>query len=74
MDLPCGRRPRYRQYARQHFDCRFRTTVEIGELQTEEVSDAAWRSIDVMTDPDLRDRLAMALLDVGGSLSRQRLP
>ncbi|WP_438293149.1 NUDIX hydrolase [Streptomyces sp. HUAS TT7] len=49
--------------AHQHFDFRFlfRTTADIGDLQTEEVSDAAWRNIDQITDPQLRHRIATAL-------------
>ncbi|MEU6019268.1 NUDIX hydrolase [Streptomyces sp. NPDC047515] len=42
------------------FDFRFlfRTTADIGGLQTEEVSDAAWRHVDEITDPKLRDRIS----------------
>lgn len=49
--------------AHQHFDFRFlfRTTADIGELQTEEVSDAAWREIDTLHDEMLRHRVAQAL-------------
>ncbi|MCY0948312.1 hypothetical protein [Streptomyces sp. H27-S2] len=39
----------------------FRTTADIGELQTEEVSDAAWHEIDEVTAPQLRQRIADAL-------------
>lgn len=51
--------------AHQHFDFRFlfRTTADIGDLQTEEVSDTAWRNVDEITDPKLWDRVATALLD-----------
>ena len=40
----------------QHIDFRFlfRTTAEIGELQTEEVTDAAWRPLDALRDEQLR--------------------
>ncbi|MEU9088360.1 NUDIX domain-containing protein [Streptomyces sp. NPDC048357] len=50
--------------AHQHFDFRFlfRTTADIGELQTEEVSDAAWRELDTLNDPNLRKHIAAALL------------
>ncbi|MFE1331798.1 hypothetical protein [Streptomyces microflavus] len=35
----------------------------IGELQTEEVSDAAWCDLADITDPQLRQHIATALLD-----------
>ncbi|MYU57285.1 NUDIX domain-containing protein [Streptomyces sp. SID7805] len=49
--------------AHQHFDFRFlfRTTADIGDLQTEEVSDAAWRELDEIDDPRLRHRVAASL-------------
>ncbi|MFG2501505.1 NUDIX hydrolase [Streptomyces sp. NPDC048441] len=49
--------------AHQHFDFRFlfRTTAVIGKLQTEEVSDAAWRDITEVADPQLRQRISDAL-------------
>ncbi|MEH0644383.1 NUDIX domain-containing protein [Streptomyces scabiei] len=49
----------------QHFDFRFlfRTTADIGELQTEEVSDAAWRNLEEIPDAQLRHRIATAVLD-----------
>ncbi|MGW3472116.1 NUDIX hydrolase [Saccharopolyspora sp. NPDC000995] len=42
-----------------HFDFRFvfRTTAEVGALQTEEVHNAAWLSPDELTDPHLRERV-----------------
>jgi len=51
--------------AHQHFDFRFlfRTTADIGELQTEEVSGAAWQGVDEITDPQMRQRVADTLLD-----------
>ncbi|WP_406410981.1 NUDIX hydrolase [Streptomyces sp. NBC_01614] len=62
---PIDANPAKDEPAHQHFDFRFlfRTTADIGELQTEGVSDAAWRTIDEITDPKLRDRIATALLD-----------
>lgn len=62
---PIGANPAKDEPAHQHFDFRFlfRTTADIGELQTEEVSDAAWRNVDEITDPQLRNRIATALLD-----------
>ncbi|MGW1207158.1 NUDIX hydrolase [Streptomyces cyaneofuscatus] len=50
--------------AHQHFDLRFlfRTTADIGELQTEEVTDAAWLTVDSLTDHQLSQRVAHALL------------
>ncbi|MBT2383581.1 NUDIX domain-containing protein [Streptomyces sp. ISL-11] len=47
----------------QHFDFRFlfRTTAEVGQLQAEEVTDAAWRDIDTMGDGHMRQRVAVAL-------------
>ncbi|MFJ2407324.1 NUDIX hydrolase [Streptomyces xanthochromogenes] len=49
--------------AHQHFDFRFlfRTTADIGDLQTEEVSDATWRELDTIADPQLRRRISDAL-------------
>ncbi|WP_328327788.1 MULTISPECIES: NUDIX hydrolase [unclassified Streptomyces] len=58
--------------AHQHFDFRFlfRTTADIGELQTEEVSDAVWRNVDEITNPRLRLRIATALQsDSDGAMS-----
>ncbi|MDT0425137.1 NUDIX hydrolase [Streptomyces evansiae] len=62
---PIDANPAKDEPAHQHFDFRFlfRTTADIGDLQTEEVSDAAWRTVDEITDPKLRDRIATALLD-----------
>ncbi|MEN3585321.1 NUDIX domain-containing protein [Streptomyces sp. ZYX-F-203] len=62
---PIDAHPAKGEPAHQHFDFRFlfRTTADIGTLQTEEVSDAAWRALDAITDPVLRKRIAEALLD-----------
>jgi 8-oxo-dGTP pyrophosphatase MutT (NUDIX family) len=45
----------------QHIDFRFlfRTTAEIGQLQTEEVTDAAWRDVETLHDQRLRQRLGL---------------
>ncbi|MER5551334.1 NUDIX domain-containing protein [Streptomyces sp. NPDC002793] len=50
--------------AHQHFDFRFlfRTTADIGELQAEEVADAAWRSVESLTDEQLKRRVVRTLL------------
>jgi 8-oxo-dGTP pyrophosphatase MutT (NUDIX family) len=47
----------------RHIDFRFlfRTTADVRQLQTEEVTDAAWRGIDTLNDPTLRRRVAAAL-------------
>lgn len=47
----------------RHFDFRFmfRTAVGVGELQTEEVTDAAWRPADTIEDEALRGRVLLAL-------------
>lgn len=47
----------------QHVDFRylFRTTAGVGDLQTEEVTDAAWRDLASVGDPVLRERIAEAL-------------
>ncbi|TJZ42873.1 NUDIX domain-containing protein [Streptomyces piniterrae] len=47
----------------QHIDFRFlfRTTAEVGELQTEEVTDAAWRTVETLHDERLKRRVAAAL-------------
>jgi len=60
---PIDANPAKDEPAHQHFDFRFlfRTTADIGDLQTEEVSDAAWRHLDELTDPQLRSRIAAAL-------------
>ncbi|MGW7366002.1 NUDIX hydrolase [Streptomyces sp. NPDC054841] len=57
---PIDANPAKNEPAHQHFDFRFlfRTTADIGELQTEEVSGAAWRNVDEITDPKLRDRIS----------------
>ncbi|MER5549147.1 NUDIX hydrolase [Streptomyces sp. NPDC001118] len=60
---PIDANPAKDEPAHQHFDFRFlfRTTADIGELQTEEVSDAAWRDADAISDGHLRHRIAEAL-------------
>ncbi|MEU2668891.1 NUDIX domain-containing protein [Streptomyces sp. NPDC007164] len=60
---PIDANPAKDEPAHQHFDFRFlfRTTADIGGLQTEEVSDAAWRGLDTLRDLRLRDRIAQAL-------------
>lgn len=60
---PIDANPAKDEPAHQHFDFRFlfRTIADIGELQTEEVSDAAWRDLDDVTDDLLRQRIAQAL-------------
>lgn len=47
----------------RHVDFRFlfRTTADLGKLQADEVTDAAWREIDTLKDPTLRQRIATAL-------------
>lgn len=62
---PIDANPAKDEPAHQHFDFRFlfRTTADIGELQTEEVSDAAWREIDTISDTPLRQHIAKALLN-----------
>lgn len=49
--------------AHQHFDFRFlfRTNADIGNLQTEEVSDAAWREVNSLHDERLKQRIVQAL-------------
>ncbi|MFJ6760214.1 NUDIX hydrolase [Streptomyces sp. NPDC091273] len=61
---PIDANPAKDEPAHQHFDFRFlfRTTADIGEIQTEEVSDAAWRELDTINDPNLRKHVAEALL------------
>ncbi|MGW3656927.1 hypothetical protein ACWD6R_15080 [Streptomyces sp. NPDC005151] len=46
----------------KNFRFLFRTTADIGELQTEEVTDAAWRTVDSLADEQLKQRVARALL------------
>ncbi|MBB1246556.1 NUDIX domain-containing protein [Streptomyces durbertensis] len=60
---PIDANPAKDEPAHQHFDFRFllRTTADIGELQTEEVSDATWRDLDDVTDDLLRQRISQAL-------------
>lgn len=47
----------------QHIDFRFlfHTTANLGQLQSEEVSDAAWREIDALPDQRLRHHVVQAL-------------
>ncbi|MGW2508262.1 NUDIX hydrolase [Streptomyces scopuliridis] len=47
----------------QHVDFRFlfRTMAEIGQLQTEEVTDAVWREANTLHDVRLRQRIVQAL-------------
>ncbi|MER5465459.1 NUDIX domain-containing protein [Streptomyces sp. NPDC002668] len=47
----------------QHIDFRFlfRTTADIGQLQAEEVTGAAWRDADTIGGQTLRQRVAQAL-------------
>ncbi|GAA1897306.1 hypothetical protein [Streptantibioticus ferralitis] len=47
----------------QHIDFRFlsRTDADVAELQTEEVTDAAWRETPSLSDERLRDRVAETL-------------
>jgi 8-oxo-dGTP pyrophosphatase MutT (NUDIX family) len=60
---PIDANPAKSEPAHQHFDFRFlfRTTSDIGELQTEEVSASDWRDISEVRDPQLRQRIADAL-------------
>ncbi|MER5466667.1 NUDIX domain-containing protein [Streptomyces sp. NPDC002668] len=57
--------PAKHEPAHQHLDFRFlfRTTADIGELQTEEVADAAWRELDTISNLTLRRRIDEALLN-----------
>ncbi|GAU67633.1 hypothetical protein SSP35_05_02000 [Streptomyces sp. NBRC 110611] len=47
----------------QHFDFRFlfRTSADVGELQTEEVTAAAWRHAETIANEPLRSRVMHAL-------------
>jgi 8-oxo-dGTP pyrophosphatase MutT (NUDIX family) len=47
----------------RHVDFRFlfRTTADVRQLQTEEVTDAAWRNINSLGNATLRQRVAEAL-------------
>lgn len=49
--------------AHQHIDFRFlfRTSADVGELQTEEITDAAWRGINAIADEVLRGRISGAI-------------
>ncbi|CAD5968760.1 MULTISPECIES: NUDIX hydrolase [Streptomyces] len=61
---PIDANPAKDEPAHQHFDFRFlfRTIADIGELQTEEVTDAAWRTVESLADEQLKHRVARALL------------
>ncbi|MGW0945922.1 hypothetical protein ACWD4O_25720 [Streptomyces sp. NPDC002623] len=58
-------KPQQDEPTHQHFDFRFlfRTTADTGNLQTEEVSDAAWRELDGISHPILRRHIADALVN-----------
>ncbi|MGW4271111.1 NUDIX hydrolase [Streptomyces seoulensis] len=60
---PIDANPAKGEPAHQHFDFRFlfRTAADIGELQSEEVSDAVWRTVDAFHDESLGRRVAQAL-------------
>ncbi|MFE5851739.1 NUDIX hydrolase [Streptomyces sp. NPDC056500] len=60
---PIDANPAKGEAAHQHFDFRFlfRTAADIGELQAEEVSDAAWRTVGALHDERLGRRVAQAL-------------
>ncbi|GAA2222242.1 NUDIX hydrolase [Streptomyces amakusaensis] len=60
---PIDANPAKDEPAHQHFDFRFlfRTTAGIGELQTEEVSDAVWRAAGSLRDEKWGRRLAQAM-------------
>nr|WSX50610.1 NUDIX domain-containing protein [Streptomyces sp. NBC_00974] len=62
---PIAANPAKDEPAHLHFDFRFlfHTTADIGELQAEEVSDAAWRDLDTISDPILRKHIAEAILN-----------
>ncbi|WP_327235525.1 NUDIX domain-containing protein [Streptomyces sp. NBC_01317] len=61
---PIDANPAKDEPAHQHFDFRFlfRTTADIGELQTEEVTDAMWRTVESLIDERLKQRVTRALL------------
>lgn len=60
---PIPANPRKGEGAHQHIDVRyvFRVTAEIGALQVEEVTDAAWRPLSDLADPVLRERVEALL-------------
>ncbi|MGB8939066.1 MAG: NUDIX domain-containing protein [Streptomyces sp.] len=60
---PIDTNPAKNEPAHQHFDFRFlfRTAADIGDLQTEEVSDAAWREVESLHDERLKQRVVQAL-------------
>ncbi len=51
----------------QHIDVRFlfRTAADVRQLQTDEVTDAAWRTIDTIGDATLRQRIAESTAERG---------
>ncbi|WLW54957.1 NUDIX hydrolase [Streptomyces sp. YU58] len=73
--IPAGRRPVHidahpipansakEEPEHRHFDFRFlfRTSADVGELQTEEVTAAAWRHVHAIEDETLRSRVLDAL-------------
>ncbi|MFJ2209023.1 NUDIX domain-containing protein [Streptomyces poriferorum] len=61
---PIDANPAKGEPAHQHFDFRFlfRTTADIGDLQTEEVTDATWRTMESLANEQLKQRVARALL------------
>ena len=54
-----------REPSHRHIDIRFlfRTSAEIGRLQTTEVTDAAWRDLSSINDLTLRNRIVAVLRD-----------
>ncbi|WP_202232758.1 NUDIX hydrolase [Actinacidiphila reveromycinica] len=60
---PIEANPAKGEPAHRHVDFRFlfRTTADIGELQAEEVSGAAWRTVNTLHDERLGQRVAQAL-------------
>ncbi|MFJ1595733.1 NUDIX hydrolase [Streptomyces sp. NPDC088261] len=61
---PIDANPAKEEPAHQHVDFRFlfRTTADVGELQTDEVTDAMWRTVESLIDERLKQRVARALL------------
>ncbi|MFI8090301.1 NUDIX domain-containing protein [Streptomyces sp. NPDC086080] len=62
-DHPIPANPDKGEPDHRHFDFRFvfRASAEVVELQTEEVTAAAWRDVDSITDEALRERVREAL-------------
>ncbi|MFJ3841099.1 NUDIX hydrolase [Streptomyces sp. NPDC090054] len=73
---PIDANPSKDEPAHQHFDFRFlfRTTADIGDLQTEEVSDAAWRELGTISDPILRRHIAEAVLNADSDAAMSSHP